>query len=643
MGKKKKQETILVGDFETTVYDGQTSTEVWASAVVELNTEDVQIHHSIDETFKYLLSLNKDIIIYYHNLKFDGSFWLQYILKTLQLKPAYEPNTQKYIKKQSEMPNDTFSVMISDKGQWYGIKIMKSGHIIDIRDSLKLLPFSVKTIGKSFGTKHHKLEMEYKGKRYAGCMITDEEKEYIANDVLVVKEALEIMYAQGHTGLTIGSCCLKEFKDNCMGAYGYQELFPNLYDLELVDKYESKTVGDYIRASYRGGWCYVKKGIEGKIQGKGLTADVNSLYPSMMHSESGNYFPIGNPTMWYGNYIPKKATLPERYYFIRIRCRFKIKDGYLPFIQIKGSGLYRHNEMLETSDILMSDGKYYRYYTLPDGTVKEATVELTLTQTDYQLLHEHYNVYDEEIISGCWFYAQKGIFDQYINTYRKIKENSKGAIRQLAKLFLNNLYGKFASSQDSSYKIPYIKSDGALGYESVFEQEKTPGYIAVGSAITSYAREFTIRAAQANYSSFRYADTDSIHCETDIKNIKAINIHPTNFCCWKIESYWDTAIFVRQKTYIEHVTHEDQEPVDKPYYDIKCAGMPQRCKDLFNQTLQPKRDSAFYKKCNKEEKEFLKNKYTLSDFKVGLKVPSKLMPRNINGGILLVSTSYEMR
>ena len=34
---------ILVGDFETTVYEGQEFTEVWAAACVELNTEDVKI------------------------------------------------------------------------------------------------------------------------------------------------------------------------------------------------------------------------------------------------------------------------------------------------------------------------------------------------------------------------------------------------------------------------------------------------------------------------------------------------------------------------------------------------------------------------------------------------------------------------
>ena len=39
--------------------------------------------------------------------------------------------------------------------------------------------------------------MAYEGKRYAGCEISEQEMLYIANDVLVVKEALEILFNQG--------------------------------------------------------------------------------------------------------------------------------------------------------------------------------------------------------------------------------------------------------------------------------------------------------------------------------------------------------------------------------------------------------------------------------------------------------------
>ena len=44
-----------------------------------------------------------------------------------------------------------------------------------------------------------------------------------------------------------------------------------------------------------------------------------------------------------------------------------------------------------------------------------------------------------------------------------------------------------------------------------------------------------------------------------------------------------------------------------------------------------------------EDKEFLKTKRTIEDFKIGLKVPGKLMPKRIHGGVVLEETTYEMR
>ena len=82
-GRKKCK--YFVGDFETAVYEGQTSTEVWASAIVQLYSENVTILHSIEETFMYLKKLKSNVIIYYHNLKFDGSFWLDYLINKLHM------------------------------------------------------------------------------------------------------------------------------------------------------------------------------------------------------------------------------------------------------------------------------------------------------------------------------------------------------------------------------------------------------------------------------------------------------------------------------------------------------------------------------------------------------------------------------
>ena len=617
-------------DFETTVYDGQKDTEVWASAVVELGTEDVKILHSIGETLQYFKSLKCNMICYYHNLKFDGNFWLYYLMHDLGWKQATHKEADGTIDWDDRwhLLNNEFEYMISDEGQWYTITMKVNNYIIQLRDSLKLLPFSVKAIGKAFQTKHQKLDMEYKGLRYAGCEITTEEQKYIANDVLVVKEALEIMFSQGHNKMTIGSCCMAEYKV-LTGKYQYDSWFPNVYDIHIdKDLHGEDNAGDWIRHSYKGGWCYLVKGKENHIYTNGTVADVNSLYPSMMSSESGNRYPVGNPHFWAGNFIPEEAQAEDRYYFIRFRTKFYLKENMLPFIQIKGSWLYKGTEMLTTSDVLNpKDGKYYDKYYDKNGKLCDTTVTLTLTCIDYKLFREHYDVKDFEILDGCWFDTDIGIFDSYVDKYKEIKMNSKGAMRTLAKLFLNNLYGKMATNTNSSFKMAYIKEDGSIGFDTIEQNHKKPGYIPVGSAITSYARNFTIRAAQANYygpdkDGFIYADTDSIHCDLPADKINGIKVDDRAFCCWKLESSWDRAVFVRQKTYAEHVTMENLEPIADPYWNIKCAGMPERCKKIYLKEHEGRE---------------------LEDFHVGLKVHGKLVPKRIRGGVLLVETDYEMR
>lgn len=657
---KKKNIKYLIGDFETTVYEEQESTEVWASAVVEMYTEDVKIFHSIEETFDYLISLNTNICIYYHNLKFDGAFWIYYLKKVLKYQQATKKNSEAEYDitflEDKEMENNSFKYLISDMGQWYTITIKHKNHFIEIRDSLKLLPFSVKRLGESFQTKHKKLDMEYTGYRYAGCTITDTEKEYIANDVLVVKEALEIMFNEGHLSLTIGSCCLREYK-NTLWETDYETFFPDLTAISLdKDVYGSDNADAYIRKSYKGGWCYVVKGKEGKMFHNGITADVNSLYPSMMSSESGNRYPLYEPHFWHGDYIPPVATEPNKYYFIRIKTRFYIKPNMLPCIQLKNNLLYPVREWLETSDIYShEDGKYHKFHRDYQGNILPARVTMTLTKTDFELIKEHYDLPEFEILDGCWFDTLSGIFDEYIDKYKKIKMTSKGAKRELAKLFLNNLYGKMASSTNSSFKLAYDRDDGSVGYMEITEFKKKAGYIPIGSAITSYARNFTIRTAQKNYygkdkAGFIYADTDSIHCDLSPEDLVDVPVHPTDFCCWKLEASWDIGYFVRQKTYVEHIVAEDLEPIEEPYYNIKCAGMPERCKKLFTYSMEKLTENEWknlypdkWEKFTKEEKEFVTTPRELSDFKVGLCVPSKLMPRTIKGGVVLQETTYEMR
>lgn len=647
---------IYCADLETTVYEGQTSTEAWASALVPLDSDEPIVHHSLQETLDYLVEQDEDAVLYYHNLKFDGNFWLSFLISEKGFTQAFEyiSETELTWKDPRKLLDKELIYSISSMGQWYTVTFKYKSHKYILKDSLKLLPFTLKEIGHAFKTEHQKLEMEYEGERYAGCEITTDEMNYIKNDVLVLKEALNIMFADGHNKLTIGACCLSEYK-KILGKYDWNTFFPKLQDVELDPAiYGSSNADEYIRKSYRGGWCYLVKGASGNIYNNGTTADVNSLYPSMMHSESGNIYPLGLPTFWSGSKIPSQALKPNRYYFVRIRCRFYLKEGKLPFVQIKKNKHYRSTEMLETSDVYdKRTGKYYSQYYNASGELVDTKVELTLTCTDYQLLKEHYDLYDFELLDGCWFFADSGIFDTYINKYKEIKMNNKGAKRTEAKLFLNNLYGKLATSTISSFKVAEVLEDETLHYKIITENNKTPVFIACGSAITSYSRNFTIRAAQANFhgvenAGFKYADTDSIHCDLPPNEIQGIRVHDNAFCCWKLESCWDTAKFIRQKTYVEHVTHEDLKPVEHPYYNIKCAGMPQSCKRLLLSSMGEEFITSDVKleltdKEKEKYKDFLKEKRTLKDFDIGLTIPSKLIPRNIKGGVILDDTDFTLR
>ena len=109
---------------------------------------------------------------------------------------------------------------------------------------------------------------------------------------------------------------------------------------------------------------------------------------------------------------------------------------------------------------------------------------------------------------------------------------------------------------------------------------------------------------------------------------------------------------LHQKTYAEHVTMENLEPIDSPYWEIKCAGMPETCKRLFMFSFNPAIKTLIekgiaihinHKDLTPDEQLFLSQTRSILDFKFGLKVPGKLMPKHIEGGIVLQSDYYTMK
>ena len=601
MAKVKLPSVLLACDFETTVYEGQESTEVWSAAQARLYMDNVKVFHSLEEWLENLIAYNCKVVCWFHNLRFDGVFIVDYLLKH-----GWEWSNEK------KLSHRQFTTLISGKNRWYSIKLKCGKTFVEIRDSVKLVPLTLDQAGKAFNTRHRKLSMQYEGRRYAGCHITQEELEYIINDVLVLKEVLEYMLDAGHTKLTIGSNAMWEYQD-MVGKGDYTRFFPNLSKIDLEECYGAINADSYCRKSYRGGFCYLKPDRAGRT-GAGRTYDVNSLYSSVMHSKSGNAYPIGRPHFWRGG-IPDAALKEGRVFIVRLKCRFDLKAGMLPTIQIKGDFCYNPREWLSTSDVIRR-GKRYSRWQAASGEVVEARPTLTLTSSDYYLFMDHYDISELEVLDGCWFYSAVGIFDEYIDHFiqMKIDAKSKGE-RTEAKLFLNNLYGKFASSDDSSYRVPRIDSYGVVELDYVEEHERDTTYIPVGTFVAAYARRFTITHAQANYDHFIYADTDSIHMD-DVEPVD-IDEDAKALLSWKHESDWSSGIFIRQKTYAEFIRKEDGEKVEA-HWSITCAGMPENCKKRFLAT------------------------HPITDFKNGLQVGGKLMPVRISGGIVLKETTFTM-
>lgn len=515
---------LFTADFETTT--DPLDCRVWACGIC-----------SIDEThsFKYGNSLewfiefaknNTGSTFYFHNLKFDGEFILCYLFE----------HGYNHVIDRKKLKTKTFTTLISDKGQFYSLEICFNKdeyktEKITIYDSLKILPFSVESIAKGFNLPISKLEIDYDEKREIGHILTPQEIDYLRNDVEIISRALLTLFNQDLRQMTQGSNALYDYK-KIVGKKNFSKWFP---------------IPDYdfdVRQSYKGGFTYCDPRRQGQDIGEGIVLDVNSLYPSVMYYRP---LPYGEGIFFEGKYDPDKL---YNLYVQMFTCQFELKENYIPTIQLKNNLSFMPTAYLSSSE--------------------DEEVTMCLTSVDLDLFFEHYHVYNITYHSGWKFKSTTGLFKEYIDKWNAVKMestlNGNKAMRTLAKLMLNALYGKFALNPNVQSKIPYY-DNGIIKYTLGEKETRNPIYIPVGTFITAWARHKTITSAQKVYDRFLYADTDSLHLiGTEIP--KGIEVDPVKLGAWKHESTFTRARFVRQKTYIEEIDGE---------LNITCAGMPSRC------------------------------------------------------------------
>lgn len=581
-----------VADFETTT--DEKDCRVWAYAISSVNDFSFQYGNSLEDFMKWCSNPKENYKVAFHNLKFDSAFILSWLNK----------NGYVHIKDKKEKAGKTYTTLISDLGAYYQIEVyfeVKKGKRINkvtFKDSMKIFNMSVDRIAKDFDLPIRKLELDYKAFRPVGHELTREEVDYIRNDVEIVARALNMFYTQGHSKLTIGSNALEDFKYRCRGFNNY---FPTLSEEE----------DSFIRKAYRGGFTFVNPKHQGKtVQGNCVCLDVNSLYPSRLELCP---MPYQVPVKFEGRYEEDRE---YPLYVQRLYCTFHIKEDKIPSIQVKNTSRFVANEYITDSG--------------------REPVELTLTNVDLKLFFSQYHVTVYEYLGGYKFKSCIGLFNQYIDywTEEKVKAKKEGRKAQyaIAKLFMNSLYGKFATSKTGQQKIPVFDSQGVLHYVTGEEEEMNSVYLPVAVFTTAEGRYLTITTSQKirdwtekklGFDGYLYSDTDSCYAKLELNQLEefkkssGIELDPYKLGAWDVEQdNIQRFKALRQKCYIKEIDGEIHATV---------AGCPKNLSRLFN------------------FKNFRVG-FSTADFPADvIGKDSKLRYKQVEGGVILKETDFTIK
>lgn len=553
-------------DFETTT--DPNDCRVWAVATCEIDDSCDNIEHGTSvEWFIEWCERNAQCNVYFHNLAFDGAFIMDWL----------ERNGWLWVPDRKSVCDHSYTTVISDANQVYCIELYFTPVFhVKILDSLKIIPLSVAAMAKAYNLPILKGSIDYTAPREVGHELTDEEIAYIDNDVRIVAMVLSHFLKEGLNKMTAGSNALSDYRSGMGGKKGFRRWFPALSDEE----------DEFIRGAYRGGFTYVAPRYQGRRLGEGIVFDVNSLYPSVMYGCSGERLPYGIPERFEG--VPKPTEAFDLW-VAQVTCSFRLRDEHIPCIQLKGNFRFSQTEYLERSD---------------------GEVTFTVTSVDWELIRQQYHVYDVRWHGGYLFRSANFLFKEYIDHWVGVKNQAtidgNGGMRQIAKLMLNSLYGKFATRTTVYSRRPMLVND-VLRYVDLPPTHRDPVYLPVGVFVTAWARYKTIRAAQSVYDRFVYADTDSIHLlGTDVPD--GLDVDDVRLGAWKHESTFHKAKFLRAKCYIEY-----EEGSDRP--TVHVAGMPSNVHSRVN----------------------------IDNFQVGAEYFGKLYTHRVRGGIVLVPGDMQIR
>lgn len=607
--------------------DGKEVARVWLWGLIKVAEKPSGFKHGtcLDSLMKEFLLRTSNMEFYFRNLSYDGGYIVDWLLKNgyehtdKRLVCNSSAHRARYPEKYFE-GSKGFNTLVSGEGTWYQIEI-KTGEkrTCVIRDSLKLLPFSIADTAKMLDYEIQKGEIDYDSYRDVDHVPTEDELKYQYDDVWIDAKALnDVIFSNGYTSMTIGSNAMAEYmrsldEQTPKWKKSKAEKFKFFYPLVEPE------IDQKIREAYFGGFTYANplyKGID--INERIVVLDVNSMYPHVLRNMM---LPYGEPFTHEGDYEDLNDKLKERYplYIQKFEAySIKLKKGMVPTVLSKTK--------------VFGGGENY---------ITEAyDVRLSLTNLDLERMFEHYDVEMYEPIEFVAFRAKKGLFDGFIDKWMKVKKEGEGALRTLAKLMLNSLYGKFGSRVLVTGKEPYIcETTNKVLWRDIPPQLKKAVYTATATFCTSYARQILFSAINDNIDRFLYADTDSIHLLGD--ETPNIEVDPKELGAWKIEGYATKGRYLCPKRYIENMEgyiKKNNKSFEELYEEIS------ENHNMSNYSLED------FKKDNKD-KETLRYEYNhvcaggmpkkmqgeikYEDFTYDFETDEKLQRKVVDGGVIL--------
>ena len=537
MQPKKHRAKIFGGDLETD-NDGETAWIVQSCiSDGERRWHDTDVQ-GIRRTLTKLMWNYGDIVVYYHNLKYDLSF-LKPVIAIFQ---DADCEVRATIRRRAPI-----SIRIT----------MDKTHSVTFRDSMKKLPSDLRQVGRIIGLP--KLESP-RGSFEPGWSkdldLSDDSDDwtYIDRDADIVAVAMLQLHKSGRTASTASGDAWQWAKrmigvNPKTGKYNphdkkWDNLFPHL-DVEL-DR--------FLRHGYAGGLnISFHTGYSAATPDRPIThEDVHNMYGSVLMWDP---LPIGIPTE------SDKWPCDDFLYVAHVSIKLTLKDGMIPWFQFK-------------------EGIDNAIEGWPHGTIVECTYhwhEMILTSVDLITLSHFYDIeFCPDFCPHFWIFKQReGIFKEYLEYWTAVKESSeKGTLEYTsAKLMINSLYGRFALAPETEEnKLEYCEDLGDWDWISEDTlNEESDAYLPYAMFITAYARARLLENVLAvGCENVIHCDTDSvIHFGPPSEDVE----HGEHLGTWGIESE-PVAIYEGGfKRYIEVLRYPIESPKD---ISMACAGVPQK-------------------------------------------------------------------